>query len=104
MTGWGSHGGGNHHKIMRAFKFEGKELLEIDSIFNNQKRLCISIPRVIKKINLSFNELSKTITYDKYKWNNEIGFYELENKKSVLKWNGKNLFNNKLNTNLKSKI
>ena len=88
ITGWGTHGSGQHHKIIRAFTIENNRFVEEDSLFDGKQNIVIEAPRS-EDIKLVYDSKDKTITYNLYQWNDDIGYYEATDKNAILMWNGK---------------
>lgn len=86
FIGYGTHGSGHHHKMMRAFKIVNQRLIEIDSLFNGNNSLVINIPRV-HKIELEYDSITQEISYSKFEMIDDSGFSQ-KTADIILKWNG----------------
>lgn len=80
ILGWGTHGGGYHHSLARVYKTNGDTLTLCDSIFQGQKYLSVSTPR-INKIELEYDAESKIISYYHYEFDESTGLYKREGTK-----------------------
>ena len=88
LSGWGTYGGGHHHRIIRALQIQDNRLLDLDGIFNGEKYLTVKAPRG-EEISLIYDEKTQSITYDLFKLNDDIGFYRKTGKQVTITWNGK---------------
>ncbi|GAB5550680.1 MAG: hypothetical protein Sapg2KO_02710 [Saprospiraceae bacterium] len=87
LSGWGTHGGGHHYKIIRALKIQDHKLVDMEAIFNGEKYLSVKAPRG-NEITITYDEKTQSITYDLFIQNQETGFYKVTGKQIRLMWNG----------------
>ena len=80
--GWGTHGSGMQHTIVQIFNLENDSLVKCTSCFSNNLDLVIEYPR-IEKLNLTFDEKTKTIAYSEVKNFEDQRFYGSLSKKKV---------------------
>lgn len=80
LLGRGTHGSGQHHSLARVIKISGETLSLCDSIFEGQEYLFVEANR-INKIDLEYNAETKSISFYRYEFNENEGFYESEGKK-----------------------
>lgn len=90
LSGFGTHGAGHHHKIMRAFQRQGDHLVELNQVFNGQDYLVIIAARK-DRINLNFERDGLKITFDEFtnSENSPMGFAKATGKEITYAWNGK---------------
>lgn len=88
LSGWGTYGGGHHHRIMRALQVQDNKLVNLAGLFNGERYLTVWAPRG-NKISLIYDEKAQSITYDLFEKNEDIGFYRATGKQIRLTWNGK---------------
>lgn len=87
LFGFGTHGAGHHHKIVRAFRKEGNSLIELEKVFDGEQHLVIVAPRR-NNINVNFERTGLKIVFDEFVYSEDIGFYEATEKKVTYAWNG----------------
>lgn len=80
--GSGTHGGGMQHTIVQIFNLENDSLVKCTSCFSNNLDLVIEYPRG-DKLNLTFDEKTKTISYSEVKNFEAPRFYGRPSKKIV---------------------
>ena len=80
--GGGTHGSGMQHTNVQIFNFENDSLIKCTSCFSNNLDLIIEYPRG-DKINLTFDEKTKTISYSEVKNFEDQRFYGRPSKKIV---------------------
>ncbi|WP_353778998.1 hypothetical protein [Winogradskyella sp. 3972H.M.0a.05] len=83
LMGYGTYGGGKKHILARAYKIKGNELALCDAIFQGEKYLYIGANRGAK-INLEFNPESKTLSFDYYEFDGDVGFYKGDSRRVTL--------------------
>jgi hypothetical protein len=87
--GWGTHGSGHQHEIVRVFTINGNKLTECNSCFSGKKSLVIEYPRTAES-KLTFNNKTNEISYNEFASDDDSGFYRPTGKINKLKWrNGK---------------
>ena len=82
--GWGTHGSGNQHNIIQIFKIVGDTLVKCKSCFANNNDLAIEYPRS-EKLNLTYNTKTNEISYNEFKYVDEMGYYKRTDKITTLK-------------------
>ena len=87
LFGFGTHGAGHHHKIVRAFREEGKNLVELENIFDGEQHLVVVAPRR-HNINLNFERTGLKIIFDEFVYSEDIDFFEKTKNKITYAWNG----------------
>lgn len=89
LSGYGTHGAGHHHKIMRAFQRQGDQLVELDQVFNGQEYLVVIAARK-DKISLNFEREGLKIIFDEFSDSENTlgGFAKASGKKITYAWNG----------------
>lgn len=83
LLGWGTYGGGKHHSLARVYTIAEDSLQLHNSMFNGEKYLYAEANRG-DKIELEYDQGSNTLSYYKYKLDEDTGFYEREGRKE--KW------------------
>ena len=89
LSGFGTHGAGHHHKIMRAFRKEGDKLVELENVFNGEQYLTIIAPRS-DKIKVAFERKGLIIRFNEFSSVNSVhdGFAQATGKEITYAWNG----------------
>jgi hypothetical protein len=89
LSGFGTHGGGHHHKIMRAFRKEGNQLIELKNAFNGEQYLTIIATRR-DKIKVAFERNGLIIRFNEFsKLNSDHdGFSQAIGKEITYAWDG----------------
>lgn len=72
--GWGTHGSGHQHAIIRVFTISDNKLTECNSCFHDKKSLVIQYPRTAES-KLTFNAKTNEISYNEFKIHDEDAFY-----------------------------
>ena len=86
--GWGTHGSGHHHNSILIFSIVNDAIQTCKSCIS-EDYLMIQAPRR-EKINISYNKQSQEISFNEFKYNDDIGFFESTGKRIQLKLkNGK---------------
>ena len=75
MLGWGTHGAGKHHSLARVYKINGETLILCDSIFQGLNYLSVRANRG-NKIELKYDTELMTISYYRYEFDENTGFYK----------------------------
>lgn len=88
LIGWGTHGGGHHHKLAYLMKHTSKGLEVVRESFNGEDFLVIEAPRTYK-IFLQYDPFAQSITFPVFSFNEENGFYEPTNSTGKLIWEEK---------------
>jgi len=89
IIGYGTYGGGKHHWLIRFFEIKNNELVECKEYYQNYDVFIISSNRS-QEIDLKINVKKKTISYKKYKYEEDAGFYTNDFEHIKLKFkNGK---------------
>lgn len=87
LSGWGTHGGGHHFRVIRALQIQDNKLVDMEAIFNGEKYLTVRAPRK-DEISIIYDEKTQSITYDLFLRNQGTGFYKATGKQVRLTWNG----------------
>jgi hypothetical protein len=82
--GWGTHGGGQHHKIAQIFKIENEQLIKCSSCFETGNDLVIVAPRS-QKITLAYDKATKALTYSEVIYDDEKDYLRPPGKTITLK-------------------
>ena len=86
--GWGTYGSGHHHNSILIFSIENDSLKVCSNCIEKDYSV-IQAPRS-KKINLKYDKTEKVISFNEFKYDDEIGFYMPTGKRVKLKLkNGK---------------
>ncbi|MEM6720956.1 MAG: hypothetical protein AAF611_16620 [Bacteroidota bacterium] len=88
FEGIGTHGSGNHHKVLMYYELEG-DALERKTIFENKQSIYVLLIPRRYKFDLEVDIEAKTITHSEYVLDNEIGFYMPTDKKVLLSFDGR---------------
>tara|TARA_Y100001933_G_C18817137_1_gene487567 strand:+ start:64 stop:795 length:732 start_codon:yes stop_codon:yes gene_type:complete len=83
LLGWGTCCGAAHFQTAKIYEIKNDTLVQVDSAFDNNKTLYIGAKRS-QKIELKYSPKTKILSYNKYKFDSDSGFYNLE--KSIVKW------------------
>jgi hypothetical protein len=83
--GWGTHGSGNQHEIIRVFTISANKLTECNSCFPGKKSLVIEYSRTAES-KLTFNTKTNEISYNEFVSDDDSGFYTPTGKIIKLKW------------------
>jgi len=83
ILGWGTCCGGKHYGTARVYEIVNNTLVKSDAIFGDEDEIYIGANRS-QKIELKYSLESKTLSYNSYEFNDDIGFYKDE--KSIVEW------------------
>jgi hypothetical protein len=84
ILGWGTCCGGKQYEVARVFEIIKDTLIKSDSIFNNETEIYVGANRY-QKIELKYSSKQKILSYNKYDFDENEGFYTEE--KYIVKWN-----------------
>lgn len=87
LFGFGTHGAGHHHKIVRAFRKEGNRLVELENVFDGEQQLVIVAPRR-NNIGVEFERTGLKLIFDEFVYSDDIGFSEATGMQITYAWNG----------------
>ena len=74
LVGYGTYGSGNHHWVVRVFEIKNDLFVECINCYPNANNLQIGSRRS-QNIDLVIDEENNEISYKKYSYDNEMGFY-----------------------------
>ena len=77
ILGWGTCCGGKHYETARVYEITNDDLIKCDSIFNNESEIHSGANRT-QEIELKFDTELKTLSYNSYVFDDDIGFYTEE--------------------------
>lgn len=83
---YGTHGSGNHHRIIRMFYISNNQLLQCDSCLAGLRELALEHPRS-EKANLSFNAKTKEISFREFEVNPQHEINRPTGRTVKLVWN-----------------
>lgn len=83
ILGNGTCCGGKHYGTARLYSISNDTLVKSDSIFHTEGEIYVGANRS-QEIKLNYSQQSKILSYNKYEFDNEIGFYTEE--KSIVMW------------------
>ena len=83
IIGYGGHCGNHIYQIARVFKILDNTLVKCNSIFDNKDEIDIGAGRT-GKIEMKYSKETKTLTYNEYEFDQDMGFYIGE--KSRISW------------------
>ena len=83
--GWGTHGSGGQHQIVYLFKIDGDKLIQCKSFHNGKTQLAFEYSRS-DKLNLKFDNATKTLSFDEFVQNGEKQFAQKTGKRKTLKF------------------
>ncbi len=83
ILGWGTCSGGKHYQVARLYQITDETLVQVDSVFDSETTLFIGANRS-QKIELKYSVDTKTLSYNSFVFDDDIGFYTDE--KLEVKW------------------
>lgn len=83
IIGFGGHCGNHIYQIARVFKISDNTLVKCDSIFGNKSEIDVGSGRN-GKIEMKYSKETRTLTYNQYDFDQDMGFYIGE--KSKISW------------------
>ncbi|GAB5564257.1 MAG: hypothetical protein Wins2KO_13200 [Winogradskyella sp.] len=83
IIGYGGHCGNHIYQIARVFKITDNTLVKCDSIFGNKNEIDVGSGRT-GKIEMKYSKETRTLTYNQYEFDQDMGFYIGE--KSKISW------------------
>ena len=82
---WGTHGSGKHHELIQVFKIEGDVLVKCRAFNQEATEFAIEYPRS-EKLNLKFDKMSNSISFDEFSKSQEQQFAQKTGKRKTLKF------------------
>lgn len=83
--GWGTHGNGNQHQIVYLLKIDGDKLIKCKAFNNGELSLSFEYSRS-DKMNLDFDNLTKTLSFDEFAESDGEPFAQKTGKRKTLKF------------------